>query len=145
MNILEVRLDVANEPRLTEHIKQVILTHFRAIGPTKVQRVWNNAVPRRHVLTIDVGGAAVSLMDDWQCTIFSRTHRECMSILFVVHSTLQTALDLQITPDILEPSEGLERLINQQRRRDFIVQVPWLLVGALAGALAGAGITVLIK
>ena len=71
---------------------------------------------------------------------FGRSHLSCLPALFEVHRFLNNELGLGSTIDLLEPSEGLERIIAKQERKQRYVKIGWMLIGAAAGSLISLGV-----
>ena len=142
MQNVEVRFVVPDEPNTSDRSKEILLERHKAVSPIDLQQIWNGSVPGREYVTLDIDGTAVSIMDDWQCTIFGSSYLDCLRALFTVHSTLSNQLGINVTLDPLETSEGLEGLIREQQRNRRMKNVGLFVLGAAisAGISVGAAI-----
>lgn len=142
MQTVDVRFVVPNEPNINARSKEILLERYRPVRVTDLQQIWKGSVPPSELVTIDVEGVAVSIMDDWECMIFGRSYLDCLKALFTVHDTLSNQLGISVTLDLLETSEGLERLIRGQQRNRRIINIGLFVLGAAisAGISVGAAI-----
>ena len=75
MEQIDVKFTVSNNPKFTDQHKTELTGSgaFKEVGASKVTKLWRRDVPGREKVTIDVSGPAISIMDDWACTLFGES------------------------------------------------------------------------
>ena len=142
MERIDARFVVPTQPILNDGIRTAISNHdrFNQVSAKNVNDIWEGKVPHMEKLTVEMDGTVISLMDDWQCAVFGRSHLSCLPALFEVHRFLNNELGLGSTIDLLVPSEELARIITRQVRRQRYVKIGWALASAVVGAIISLGV-----
>lgn len=130
MKTVDIKFNVKREVLLSDVMRGKIMDHYRSIGSQRLTQLWNGSIPPREKLSIEVAGACVCFMDDWECTIFAGSYNGCIRALSAIHNVLVGKLKKQATFEPLLTDNGPgtldELLTNEQRRRRTIKVVIWI-------------------
>ena len=141
MKDIELRFIVAGELSITGATRDTLFQHYEIVPASTVSKFWKGSIPAREKLSINVAGTCVSFMDDWECRIFGKSYLKCISALSVIQTFLVNNLGNTVSFQMLSPADWgeIKELISNEGRQSFLVQLVWL----VAGAVLGAGISIL--
>lgn len=136
MKSIEVRFSVARTPVITDGVRDRIYQRHPTVAQDDVRKLWDNAVPPREKLTIELSRASVTFMDDWECRIMASSFPDCFAAFVTIHRTLKATLTTEIEFEFITPSEGhgwVEAEIRRQQVLSWVRGVNVLVAGAAIG------------
>jgi len=141
MKTIEIKLDVQKELSMTDATRAAIEKSYPRIGQTELQKLWKPApIPAKNKLAIDVSGACICVMDDWECLIFGKSYLNCLAALCIFHTHLTNDLRKKVTLRMLSLEHGessFDELLASEHRRRCLIKIGWFVTAAIVGALIG--------
>jgi hypothetical protein len=138
MKTIELRFGVTGELVLSDEIKASILGHYETVAHSRLKTLWGGMIPNREKLSINASGSCISLMDDWECTIFGKSYADYLVAFCAFHNLLVTNLQKNVTFELLSPESKigtLDKLVRGERWRRYLTNFGWVVLGAIIALL----------
>lgn len=146
MKHVEVKFAVPGESGLTNITKAEFEKNFTIVSQHRLKEMWEQVPPREKV-SVDVRGTCISIMDDWECTVFGKSFVECLIGLSLLHEFLSNYFNKPIGFRVLSPSEKegtVDELVRSERRRKRLTSIGWFILTSVVSAAIGYLIGMLV-
>lgn len=138
MKTIELRFEVTDELVLSDETKASIISHYESVAQSRLKTLYGGMIPSREKLSVNASGSCISLMDDWECSIFGKSYSDCLAALCALHNLLVTDLQKSVTFELLSPERKIgtiDKLVRGERWRRYLTSFIWLVVGAIIAVL----------
>ena len=145
--VLEVRDTVDGYGSLNEATVQKLMASedLDDLTPSLQRSTLGQVVTTPDALTAEVNTAAILVTNRWVVTVYGDSFPHCMEAMLKYRNAVATQLKTTVTGVLKTPvventgtlSDAATRRDKKNRIRNFVNQVSWALVPALAGAILG--------
>jgi hypothetical protein len=147
MKYLELKFNIPGISDVTSSTKDTIIGEFPILTQHRLKEIWEGHVPPREKVSIEAQGCCVSIMDDWECTIFGKSFIDCLVVLSLVHEFLNKHFNKPVGFQVLYPSgksQTVDSMIAHERRKARLITIGKFIFTALISGLIGYYLNLLI-
>lgn len=147
MKYLELKFNIPDISSVTDSTKAALIGEFAILTQHRLQEIWKPYIPPREAVSIEAQGCCVSIMDDWECTIFGKSFVNCLLGLSLVHEFLNMHFNKPVGFQVLYPSgksQTVDSMIAYEKRKARLITFGKFIGTALISGLIGYYLNFLI-